>query len=220
MKIKAVILLSGGLDSTVAGYICKEQGMELYALTFNYGQRHVKEIEAAKTIAKLLNVKEHKILDISFLKDITINSSLTNPEIKMEENRTPEEMTNIPSMFVPGRNLIFLSIACSYAINVGATVICFGSNQLDFSGYPDCRTSFFRAMDNVMYEATREPVVVFTPLQFRTKVEIIKEGLRLNAPLSLTWSCYKGGDKPCGVCDACILRKKAFEEINAESVEK
>jgi 7-cyano-7-deazaguanine synthase len=216
-KHKAVCLLSGGLDSCVATSIAKAENNAIYALSFQYGQRHKKELEHAKKIAVRLGAKAHKIIEL----DLTQigGSALTDESLGIPE-RPPEEIgveNNIPVTYVPARNIMFLSIALGYAEAIGAHSIFIGANAIDYSGYPDCRPEFFDAFQNVADVGTKtglegNPIKIRAPLIKMTKAEIIKKGLELDAPLALTWSCYKGGDKACGVCDSCRLRLKGFSE--------
>ena len=213
---KAVVLLSGGLDSTVTLAKAKEEGYELYSLSFDYGQRHDKELESAKKIAEWFKVKEYKVLKI----DITPigGSALTDMNIPVPENRGVEEIgDDIPITYVPARNTILLAFAIGYAEVVNAEAVFIGANALDYSGYPDCRPEYFEAIQKVAELGTKKgvagkPIQIKAPLINMTKAEIVKEGARLNVPFHLTWSCYKGGENACGKCDSCILRVKGFKE--------
>ncbi len=213
---KAVCLISGGLDSTVAAAYAKSRGYEIYALTIIYGQKHEKEIESAKKIAKHLGAKEHKIIEVPLNK--IGGSALTDKDIEIPERRGPEEIgEEIPPTYVPGRNIIFISIAASYAEVIGAEAIFLGVNAIDYSGYPDCRPEFIQAMEEAIRLGMKtgvegRPIKIETPLIKLTKAEIVKLGHELGAPLHLTWSCYRGGEKACGKCDSCILRLKGFLE--------
>ena len=217
---RAVILLSGGLDSAVTMALAKEQGYYLYPLSFDYGQRHEKELESAKRIASYFNVKEHKIMRI----DLTQigGSALTDNDLHIPEKRDVEQIGfDIPVTYVPARNTILLSIALGYAEVIGAEAIFIGANALDYSGYPDCRAEFFSAFQKVAKLGTKAGVEDRTieikyPLIYLTKAQIIKEGTRLNVPIQLTWSCYKGEEKACGRCDSCLLRLKGFSEAGLE----
>lgn len=212
-KEKVVVLLSGGLDSCVVASICKTKKMEMYCLTFDYGQKHVIEIEKAKEIAKILNVKNHKIIDITFLSDL-VESSLTNKKVNVPENRKIEDMLNVPSTYVPARNIIFLAIASGYAESIKATKICIGAHSVDYSGYPDCRPEFIKQMGKTINCGTNSKIEIFDPILYMNKTQIIEEGLKNNAPINVSYSCYNGKEVPCGKCDACILRNKAFKEVN------
>jgi len=212
---KAVCLLSGGLDSAVTIYIAKEEKYDIYPLTFNYKQRHNKEIKSAKNIANLLNVNKHVIFDI----DISQfgKSSLTDKNIKIENNLLEDIGKKIPTTYVPARNTIFLSIALAYAEVIDAKAIFIGVTSTDYSGYPDCRKEYIDAFQNMADIATKKTlegnkIKIKTPLIDLSKSEIIKKGFLLKVHFNLTWSCYKGEEKACGVCDSCKLRLKGFKE--------
>lgn len=212
---RAVVLLSGGLDSATTAAIAKDKGYKLYALTFDYGQRHKREIEAAKAVGRALGVKDHVVIAFDLRK--WGGSALTD-DIEVPIDRNVDEMSaEIPSTYVPARNTIFLSFALGYAETIGADTIFIGANQIDYSGYPDCREEYLRAFETMANLATKAGVEGTTrfkieaPLLRMTKVEIIKTGIALGLDYGLTWSCYKGGDEPCGECDSCKLRTAAFE---------
>jgi len=213
---KAVVLLSGGLDSTVTLAKAKEEDYELYPMSFDYGQRHNKELKSAKKIAEWFGAQEHKIIRI----DLTQigGSALTDNNIAVPEKRKVEEIGyDVPPTYVPARNTILLAFGIGYAETVGAEAVFIGANALDYSGYPDCRPEYFKAFQKVADLGTRtgiegKPIQIKYPLINMTKADIVKEGSRLNAPFHLTWSCYKGGEKACGKCDSCILRLKGFKE--------
>ncbi|MFH1347185.1 MAG: 7-cyano-7-deazaguanine synthase QueC, partial [Candidatus Margulisiibacteriota bacterium] len=203
---KAVVLLSGGLDSTTTLYYAQNQGYQCYALIFDYGQRHRRELRSAVAVAKRAKVP-FEIIKISLPWK---GSSLLDSRYALPVTRSFKAIgKGVPSTYVPGRNIIFLSFALSYAEAIGAKSIFIGANAIDFSGYPDCRPSFFKAFQKVVKEGTKvKKIKVETPLINMTKAQIITLGLKLKAPLELTWSCYKGGKRPCGVCDSCKLRQK------------
>jgi len=210
-KNKAVVLLSGGLDSTVTAYTAKKRGSDIYALTVDYGQRHKREIESARKVAKAIGAKEHTVIKL----DLAMfgGSALTDRRIKVPEGRTE----GIPQTYVPARNTIMLSIALAYAEAKGADYIYAGVNAVDYSGYPDCRPEFIKAFQKLADLATKRTVegkriTIKTPLISLSKKEIVNLGVKLGAPLELTWSCYKGKRKACGKCDSCRLRLKGFEE--------
>jgi 7-cyano-7-deazaguanine synthase len=213
---QAVVLLSGGLDSTVTLAYALEQGHEVTPLTVCYGQKHSREIKAAKDVVKFYKIKRHLLvnLDLSFLK----TSALTSPHVQVPERRSLEEIgSDIPSTYVPARNIIMLSIAAGLAETEGAKRIFIGANAVDYSGYPDCRPEFFKAFQKVLDVGTKtgtegSPVKIEHPLLFLTKGEIVNLGRKLRAPLHLTWSCYRGGETACGTCDSCLLRLKGFRE--------
>jgi 7-cyano-7-deazaguanine synthase len=211
---KAVVLLSGGLDSTIALYLAKSEGYEIYAMSFDYGQKHNRELECAKTSANLLDVIEHKIVSLNL--NLGGRSSLTTPEVEVEDGDA--DRTDIPQTYVPARNMVFLSVAASYAESIQAEHIFIGVSQVDYSGYVDCRESFIKAMENAINQGTvmaveaHKPVTIHAPFLHKTKTEEIKLGAELNVDFSNTWSCYRGGEKPCGTCDSCLLRARAFAE--------
>lgn len=214
---KAILLLSGGLDSATTGAIAKEQGYELYALSFRYGQRHMAELEAARKVADMLGVKEHKVAEI----DLRLfgGSALTS-DTDVPKGRNEAEMgADIPITYVPARNTIFLSFALGWAEVVGAYDIFIGANIVDYSGYPDCRPEYMEAFEKLANLATAAGVQgkgefkIHRPLIQMSKADIIKEGTRLGVDYGQTLSCYDPTPegKPCGACDACILRAKGFE---------
>ncbi len=212
---RAVVLLSGGLDSATAAAIAKEQGYEVYALTFDYGQRHRREIDAALTVGRALGVKDQIVVNFDLRK--WGGSALTS-DIDIPTDRSVCDMgEDIPSTYVPARNTIFLSFGLGYAETIEADTIFIGANQLDYSGYPDCREEYLRAFETMANLATKAGVEgtmrfkIEAPLVNMTKAEIIRMGTRLGVDYALTWSCYQGGDKPCGRCDSCKLRLAAFE---------
>lgn len=201
--MKAIILLSGGLDSTTTLYYAKSKGYQCHALIFDYGQRHKKEIRYAVAAAKRESVPYY----IVRIKLPWKGSALLDPKYNKKKK-------GIPATYVPARNTIFLSFALSYAEAIGAKYIFIGANAIDYSGYPDCRPEFIKAFQEVAKKGTRDQGIgVRAPLLCKTKTQIIKLARKLKVPLELTWSCYKGGRKPCGVCDSCKLREKGFKGI-------
>ena len=215
---KAVILLSGGLDSTTVLAIAKSQGYDCYALSFDYGQKQRSELESSISIAKKSNVIEHRIMKIS-LSDIG-GSALTDQSIDVPKYSESDE---IPITYVPARNTIFLSFALAWAEVVDCQTIFIGVNALDYSGYPDCRPEFIEAFENMANLATKQSVEgdriqIKTPLISMTKAEIIKKGLGLGVDYSETTSCYDANTlgEACGECDACVLRKIGFENANLQ----
>jgi len=217
METPAVVLLSGGLDSTTVLAIAKNQGYAPYALSFRYGQRHAVELDAARRVAAMQGVERHVIADI----DLRVfgGSSLTS-DLAVPKHDTAEEVTDeIPSTYVPARNTIFLSFALAYAETVGAHDIFIGVNALDYSGYPDCRPEYIEAFQNMANLATKAGVNgqrlnIHTPLISMTKAQIVTAGLELGVDYSLTSSCYdpNSSGHPCGRCDSCLLRLKGFAE--------
>ncbi len=218
MKRRCVVLLSGGLDSAVTAGIAREEGYGLYALTFLYGQKHGREIESARKIAEWLGVIEHRMINMD-LKEISRSSLLHNGE-DIPDAR--DDMgKGIPSTYVPARNIILLSYALSYAESIGAKAIFIGANAVDYSGYPDCRPEFFRALQEAFTMGTKtgiqgNPVVLIYPVIDLTKSEIISWGVELDVPLEHTWSCYRGGEKACGKCESCKLRLRGFAELGTK----
>ncbi len=223
MKKKAVVLVSGGLDSTTCLAIAKIQGFELYALTLHYGQRHLAELKAAKKVAKAYGVKKH--LELKVPLTAFGGSALTDKKIKVPKSRSLKEMSGaIPSTYVPARNTVFLSLALAWCESIGAEDLFIGVNALDYSGYPDCRPEFTGAFEKLAMLATREGVEgkwrfkIHTPLIKMSKAEIIKTGRKLKVNYGLTHSCYdpKAQGRPCGRCDSCLLREKGFREAGAK----
>ncbi|MFB6364806.1 7-cyano-7-deazaguanine synthase QueC [Paenibacillus elgii] len=215
---KAVVILSGGLDSTTCMGMAQDAGYDVYPITFDYGQRQRREIENARQVAEFYNTaNRHKVVALGFLKEFG-GSALTDESIEVPPaGESGAVDSDIPVTYVPGRNLLFLSIATSYAETIGAEAIYIGVNALDYSGYPDCRPEFIRKVEEVMALATRVgveggPIRIETPLIHWTKAEIIREGMRLGVPYHLTTSCYNGQEEACGVCDSCRLRLKGFDE--------
>ena len=204
---KAVVLLSGGMDSAVTLFIAKKNGYKPYCLTFDYGQRHKKEILFAKNIA-LAAKSSCVVLDICLPWK---KSALLDKNIKVPENRRFSGRGHIPPTYVPARNTIFLSFGLSYAEAIGAKAVFIGANAIDFSGYPDCRPGYYKKFNELFKKATKaRGIKIIAPLLYKTKEDIVKLGRRLGVDFSLTWSCYKGGSRPCGMCDACRLRAKGF----------
>ena len=219
MASKAVVLLSGGLDSYTAAAVAKRDGFDLHALSINYGQRHVEELEAARVVAKALGVRQHLELAL----DLTRigGSALTSDHIAVPKDQ-PIDPRVIPSTYVPARNTIFLSVAMGWAEVLGASDIFIGVNALDYSGYPDCRPEFIRAFERLARLATKagvegRPLTIHTPLIALSKSEIITLGLSLGLDYGLTHSCYDPlpGGRPCGHCDSCRLRAAGFQEAGA-----
>ena len=201
-----------GLDSSTVIYYAKSQGYEVYALSFDYGQRHLKETEAAKKIASLAGAKEHKILKIDLAQ--IGGSAITDKSIEVPIDRTDEEIAReIPATYVPMRNTIFLALAAAYAEVIGASTIFAGMNVIDYSGYPDCRPEYIKSMENTINLGSKaKNFKIKTPIILMNKGEIILLGSKLGVPYEHTWSCYKGKDKACGECESCKFRKKGFEE--------
>ena len=216
---RAVVLLSGGLDSYTAAAVAKRDGFALCALSFNYGQRHVLELEASRAVAKALGVERHLELNLDLTK--IGGSALTSSQIDVPKDQ-PIDPNVIPSTYVPARNTIFLSVAMGWAEVLGAFDLFIGVNALDYSGYPDCRPEFIRAFEQLARLATKagvegRPLTVHTPLIALSKAEIITIGLSLGVDYALTLSCYDPGPggRPCGHCDSCRLRAAGFAEAGA-----
>jgi 7-cyano-7-deazaguanine synthase len=213
--MRAVVLLSGGLDSYTAAAIAKAEGFSLYALSVLYGQRHAREIESARAVARALGVERHLELEVDLR---AIGGSSLTADLAVPRDRDPHG-TDIPSTYVPARNTIFLSLALGWAEVLGAHDIVIGVNALDYSGYPDCRPEFISAFERLANLATREGVEgaqfhVHTPLIALSKADIIRRGLELGLDYALTLSCYDpgSGGAPCGRCDSCVLRARGFHE--------
>ncbi len=212
---KAVVLLSGGLDSTVTAAIARQEGLALYCLTVIYGQRHAVEIDCARAVAAYLGVEEHLVIDVNLR---AIGGSALTDDIAVPKGRPPEHRTeNIPITYVPARNTIFLSLALAYAEARAASWIYFGANVLDYSGYPDCRPEFIRAFEAMARLATSvgtagRPIQVRAPLLMLSKADIVKRGVELRVPFEQTHSCYDpdSAGTACGRCDSCIIRREGF----------
>jgi 7-cyano-7-deazaguanine synthase len=213
--MRAIVLLSGGLDSYTAAALARRDGFDLYALTILYGQRHAQEVVSARAVARAIGVTRHLELPID-LRAIGGSSLTSGAEVPRDRELSS---TEIPSTYVPARNTIFLSLALAWAEVVGATDIVIGVNALDYSGYPDCRPEFVRAFEQLATVATRAGVEgarfhVQTPLISLTKADIIRRGVELGLDYGLTHSCYDpaANGRPCGRCDSCVLRAKGFAE--------
>jgi 7-cyano-7-deazaguanine synthase len=215
---KAVVLLSGGVDSATALAIARREGFDLYALTFRYGQRHAIEIEAARRVAEACGVTRHEIVEFDLRR---FGGSALTDDIAVPKDRSPDAMgREIPATYVPARNTIFLSFALAWAEVVAASDIFIGVNALDYSGYPDCRPEYIAAFETLANLATKAGVEghqrlrIHTPLIALSKQEIIRTGLALGVDYSLTASCYdpSPAGEACGRCDACVLRLKGFAE--------
>ncbi len=212
--MNAVVLLSGGLDSYTAAAIAKAEGFALFALTIRYGQRHAREIEAARHVARALGVERHLELEIDLR---AIGGSALTSDVDVPRDRDLDG-ADIPSTYVPARNTMFLSLALGWAEVAGASDIVIGVNALDYSGYPDCRPEFIAAFETLANLATRAGVEgarfrVHTPLVALTKADIIRRGVALGLDYGLTHSCYDpAADRPCGRCDSCVLRARGFRD--------
>lgn len=216
---KAVVLLSGGLDSATTAAIAIAQGYEAIALSFNYGQRHKKELEAAKKIAEALKIKEHFITDINLSQ--WGGSSLTDESMSIPNEGVQADV--IPSTYVPGRNTVFIAIALSLAEAKNAQAIYLGINAVDYSGYPDCRPEYLAAYQQLANLSSKAGVEgnapqLIAPLVKDSKADIVRRALELKVPIADTWSCYQGGKTPCGVCDSCRIRDRALIEAGRKDL--
>ncbi|CAA7602007.1 7-cyano-7-deazaguanine synthase [Acididesulfobacillus acetoxydans] len=211
---RAVVLLSGGMDSSTVLYMAKSEGFELHAISFDYGQRHVRELECARAVAQKAGVKEHIVVRTNM--DAWGGSALTDKYLEVPENEP--DKGRIPITYVPARNMIFLSFAASYAEAIGSQDVFIGVSEVDYSGYVDCRQEFIDAMEKAINMGTvcavqdGRKISIRTPLIHMTKSAEIKLGIKLGVDYGLTWTCYKGEDLACGTCDSCTLRLKAFRE--------
>jgi 7-cyano-7-deazaguanine synthase len=211
---RAIVLLSGGLDSAVSLWWAMKKSWRCTALGFDYGQRHRGEIERAKKIARRAGVSYQVVrFDLPWSR-----SSLTDRRASLPHRSAEKIPKSIPSTYVPGRNTLFLSFAMSLADQINARKIVIGANAIDYSGYPDCRGPYLAAFESVAQKGTRmgvelkQRIKIEAPLLKLTKADIVRLGVKLNAPIELTWSCYSGNARPCGRCDSCVLRAKGFAE--------
>jgi len=213
----AVVLVSGGLDSTTTLALALADGFECYALTIDYGQRHRREIEASARVATALGAHRHLVVPVDLRR---FGGSALTADIPIPAGRDPAEMTEIPVTYVPARNTIFLSLALGWAEALGAEDIFIGVNALDYSGYPDCRPEYIEAFERLANLATKAGVEgrsrfrIHMPLVALGKADIVRRAVKLGVDFGLTWSCYdpRADGRPCGVCDSCILRSKGFVE--------
>ena len=215
---RAIVLLSGGLDSTTTLAKALADGHQVTALSFRYGQKHSKELISAANVAAYYGVKHVIVnLDLSMFR-----SALTRQELDIPENRDESKMgADIPITYVPARNIIMLSVAVGLCESTDSDRIFIGANSVDYSGYPDCRPEFFNAYENMIKVGTKagvegKSIKIETPILKASKADIVRLGKKLKAPLHLTWSCYEGGEKACGKCDSCQLRLKGFHEAGFE----
>ena len=216
MNKQAVILLSGGLDSATTLYFALSKGFVCHGLVFDYGQKHKKEIIQAKAVARRAGCKIFEVKISLPWK----GSALLDHKISVPQGRNLDAK-GIPATYVPGRNIIFLSFAASYAEAIGAKHIFIGANAVDYSGYPDCRPEFIRSYQAMLAKGLKtsiegKSIKVETPLIHLSKAAIVKLAVQLKVPLQLTWSCYNGASKPCGVCDSCRLRAQGFAQAKIQ----
>ena len=211
-----MILASGGLDSTVTAAVARRDGYALHFLTIAYQQRHAVEVERSRQVATALGAHQHVVMNVDLR---AIGGSALTDDISVPKQRTEfERNQEVPVTYVPGRNLIFLSLAAAYAEALGSSILYFGANVIDYAGYPDCRPGFIKAVETVLHEGTKaglqgKSIEIRTPLLRMTKAEIIRLGLVLNVPFRLTHSCYDPtGPIACGQCDSCLIRKRGFAE--------
>ena len=213
MKPKAIVLLSGGLDSATSAAQAMADGYDLIALSFRYGQRHERELEAARQVVASLNIREHQVMDVNLAQ--WGGSSLTDQAMMVPTDGVkPDE---IPSTYVPGRNTVFIAIALSLAEARGAEAIYLGINAVDYSGYPDCRPEYLAAFQHLATPSSKAGLEgkapkLIAPLVMDSKTDIVHRALKLGVPIEQTWSCYQGGEDPCGLCDSCRIRDKALIE--------
>ncbi|MDN3652331.1 7-cyano-7-deazaguanine synthase QueC [Thalassotalea ponticola] len=206
--VKIVVIYSGGMDSfTVLNKAVKE-GYDVYALSFDYGQKHNKELMCAKEVCCDLNIP-HKILDITSISSLFTSSSLVSSDVDVPDGHYEEE--NMKSTIVPNRNMILISLAIGYAVDINAESVWYGAHSGDHTIYPDCRPEFVKVMDEASKVANFEPVSVYAPYLNTDKIGILKEGLAMGLDYSKTWTCYKGQAKACGTCGSCVERLEAFE---------
>lgn len=206
MSEKAVVIYSGGMDSFTILHRAHQDGYELYPLTFDYGQKHKKEIEYARAVCDELNLP-HRIIDITAINQLLQSSSLTSDKHIPEGHYADD---NMKSTVVPNRNMILLSLAIGYAVDIGAAKVFYGAHSGDHAIYPDCRPEFVRAMNAVSQIANYEPVEIVTPYLDGDKISILREGLAMGLDYSKTWTCYNGREKACGKCGSCVERLEAF----------
>ncbi len=209
---KAIVVLSGGMDSATALYEAKIRGFEIFAISFNYGQRHIKELEYAKKLANAASVAAHKIVDLTSITQLISNSSLTNSKIDVPEGHYAAD--NMKLTVVPNRNMIMYSIAIGYAVSIDADAIFVGVHAGDHYIYPDCRPEFINTLHLLAQVANKGFISpnfeIAAPFLYKSKADIVEIGNRMEVPYQLTWSCYKGEEVHCGVCGTCVERKEAF----------
>ena len=216
----AVVLLSGGLDSSTALAMTIEKGHDVVALTFNYGQRHMRELESARRVAEHYGVRSHVEIFLGIGQHLDSSLTILDKEVPNDGKHT-DGLSGIPSTYVPGRNIVFLSVASAIAEGIDADAVVIAANAVDFSGYPDCTPEFMDSFQKLLKVSTKrgvegDAVRIDAPLLAMSKGDIVREALRLDVPLELTWSCYSGLERACGVCDSCRLRLRGFAEAGAD----
>ena len=212
--MRCVVLLSGGIDSSTCLAIARSMGYECHAMTVLYGQRHSREVRSAEAVSRSLGAVEHRVIE---LPTGTLDGSSLTGGSEVPRDRDIDEVRDIPSTYVPARNLLFLSMAVSWAEVIDADAVFIGATSIDYSGYPDCRPEFLRSFQRTSELATKRgaegrPIKIMAPLLKMSKGEIIKKGRELGLDLGMTWSCYSGGERPCMACDSCLFRAKGFAE--------
>ena len=207
---KIVVVFSGGMDSFTLLHRAIQGGLDVYAISFDYGQKHRRELECSKKVTEQYNIP-HKITNITALSQLFQSSSLVSPDIEVPEGHYEAE--NMKSTIVPNRNMIFLSIAIGYAVDIGAEEVWYGAHSGDHAIYPDCRPEFVDKMNDVAIIANFSPVTIFAPYLYKDKSDILKDGIEMGLDYSDTWTCYKGKEKACGKCGSCAERIEAFEKL-------
>jgi 7-cyano-7-deazaguanine synthase len=220
-RVDCMVIFSGGQDSTTSLYWAREKFKGVHAITFDYGQRHKIEIECAKKIAQLAGLQSHDIIDVAGILKTT--SPLVDFSHEVGQYNSVDELPGgIEPTFIPCRNILFLTIAANRAVVKSITDLVIGVSAIDYGGYPDCRPEYYEQMAKALFEGSKlgaqykKPINIETPILLKTKTEIVKMAMELKAPLEYTWSCYEGGEFPCGKCDSCILRAKGFAEAGYE----
>ena len=214
-ETKAIVLLSGGLDSAVALWWAKKKDWRLYTVTFNYYQRHRREIDSAEKLTKAAGVVEHKVIDVQYLKEIADSTLLKEASLNIE-------IKDRPGIYVPARNTVFYGIAASWAETIEARWIIGGHNRMDFKQFPDSTPEYFSLFNRLLRIGTwigrKRPIRILTPLSKMNKVQIVRLGLKVGVPFELTWSCYMGRERACGSCQACRIRLNAFEKAGVKDL--
>ncbi len=220
MPGKAVVLMSGGLDSTTAAYLIRNQGKEVIGLTLHYGQKMTREIQAARDIAKAMGIHQ-EVVDLSNLRSIWRSNPLTSPSMEIDAGKNLAGGVVADSYYiVPLRNLVLMSIACSFAEDIGAQLVVIGAHGSDIAAFPDCTPEFYAALQNAVRIGTANsqaaPPYIYLPWEKFQKKDIVEAGVRMGVPYELTWSCYANGEAHCGICESCVYRKEAFALVGAK----